>query len=654
MKHDPLPCDTDPVYLADRRELEFLLWELFDIEHTLFGQAPYQQATRAGVQQMLDRAQQHAGRLAAAFYAADRDPARRVDDQTVHIPPAYHALWQEHLRDWFWMRQQADLCGSAPSGTQPLPHVVTQRLPHVVIQAAMEMFFGANPSFMPYSGFTPAACALLRDHGTPLQRQRFLARMESVEWDACMCATEREAGSDLSAVRTSARHLDGEVYAITGEKILVSAGMHSLTGNTLYLVLGRISTSRSSPLSLSCFLVPRHWVEEDGSLSPNHVVCAEVHDKMGLNGCANTRLLFGRDQVTRGYLLGNAPNVALLQLHGLMSRARIETGLFGVSVASSAYLRALRFARRRVQGATFDKSSNPWAPKVAIIEHHDVQRMLLDMKARVEGCRALVGRVTLWASQLQACRHAPAHGDDPAGNAGTSAEAERLLRLIALFSPITKAYVSEEAWGVVTQAIQVHGSAGYLRNSPLEQYARDVKVLTLWEGTTYIQAQDLVRDKLAFGRKAVVMRDFDDEVRRLLVQRDAWPELADDFDRLTQAHGALGAALAELGRQAEAGRLMQLSQFATRFLTAFGDVALAWNLLDAACVAQRRLRALPPGDPQGPFYRGKLKCARYFIRNVLPRVTAIGQLIAQAEHCHVEADSLEFAGPAPHDQHEVA
>jgi acyl-CoA dehydrogenase len=630
--NDDLRTDaTDPVYMPDRRELEFMLFELFDIERTLFGQPPYDQVSRSEVMVLLDKAQTHAGRLAAAFFAADREPACRVDDETVRIPEPYHALWREHLRDWFWMRQQADLY---PGTAGP-----SAKLPHTVIQAAMEMFFGANPSFMPYSGFTPAACALLREHGTPQQRERLLPRLESVEWDACLCATEREAGSDLSAVRTGARHLDGEIYAISGEKILVSAGMHSLTANTVYLVIARIAASRQSPLSLSCFLVPRWWVEDDGSLSPNHVVCAEVHDKMGLKGCANTRLLFGRDRTTRGYLLGNAPNVALLQLHGLMSRARIETGLFGAAVASSAYLRSLRFARRRVQGTTFDKSSNPWAPKVAIIEHHDVQRMLLEMKTKAEGCRLIVGRITLWASKLQQCRSALERGDSPARHA----EAERLHRLIALFSPISKGYVSEEAWNVVTLAIQVHGAAGYLRNNPLEQYARDVKVLTLWEGTTYIQAQDLVRDKLAFGRKAAVMRDFEDEVGMVLAQRGALAELNDDFDRLSRSLGALRGALAAFGRQAEAGGLLQISQFATRFMTAFGDVAVAWNLLDAACIAQVRLRALAADDPQRGFYRGKLKSARYFIRNVLPRVHTIAALIIDADECHVHADTSDFA-----------
>ncbi len=629
----PSSAAAAPVYLADRREIEFLLWELFDIERSLLGRSPFERSTRGDVQALLDRAQQHAARLAEAFFEADRDPARRIDDDTVRIPPRYQALWSEHVRDWYWMRQQAD--GSAPDHGGPCP------VPQLVVQVTMEMFFGANPSFMPYSGFTPAAAALIRSAGTAVQQRLFQARLDRAQWDACLCATEREAGSDLAAVKTTATELDGEVYTIEGEKILVSAGMHSLTENTLYLVLARIRSARQSPLSLSCFIVPRYWPDAQGRLQPNHVVCAEVHEKMGLNGCANTRLVFGRDQPTRGYLLGNRPNVALLQLQGLMGRARVESGIFGVAVASSAYLHALSHARRRVQGAAFDKSSNPWAPKVAIICHHDVQRMLLDMKATVEGCRALVGRVTLWGSQVQACLQAQAAD---AGNVAARTEAERLRRLIALFSPIVKAHVSEEAWHVVVQAVQVHGSAAYLRNCPLEQYLRDVKVLTLWEGTTYIQAQDLVRDKLAFGRKTALMADFTHEVRVLLDQSARFPELAGEFAGVAKALQQLNDALGSLGALANDGKLLALSQFCTRFLTMFGDVAVAWNLLAAACVAHGRLREPDLSARDAAFYAGKIKAARYFVRNVLPRVGTHAELIANAEHCHVEADSAEFTG----------
>ncbi|RQS64125.1 acyl-CoA dehydrogenase [Burkholderia sp. Bp8963] len=627
------PFDPRGVYLADRREQEFLLWELFDIERTLLTAAPYDRVSRADIEALLARAREHARTLEEAFYDSDRHPARRVSDDDVEIPAAYPAMWSEHLRDWFWMRHQADMSGTLRD-TSP-------RVPHLAIQVTMEMFFGSNPSFMPYSGFTPAAAALLREHGTDLQRRRFLDKLESGEWDACLCATEREAGSDLSSIQTRATHLADDMYAISGEKILVSAGMHALTGNTLYLVLGRIDSARPSPLSLSCFIVPRYWIEDDGRVVPNHVVCAEVHDKMGLKGCANTRLVFGRDGATRGLLLGDSPNVALLQLYALMSRARIETGIFGVSLASSAYLHALGHARRRVQGTTFDKSSNPWAPKVAIIEHHDVQRMLFDMKAKVEGCRLIVARITFWASRLQQCRAALQHAADPT----LRAQAERLSRLIALFGPVSKAYISEEVWHVVTQAIQVHGASGYLRERPLEQYARDLKVLSLWEGTTYIQAQDLVRDKLGFGRKRAAMLDLQEEILQVADAARSAPELTDDATALVRAWDTLDGALTTLGTLAEAGRMMQASQFMTRFMTMFGDVIVGWNLLDAANAAHRKLAALDAGSDDRPFYLGKIKSMRYFVRNILPRVDATAALLRQADHCHVDADAAEFASP---------
>ena len=362
------PTPQPPVYTPDHRDLEFLLWELFDIEHTLLGQAPYEQTTRPDVQRLLARAQQHATRLAAAFHAADRDPARRIDDHTVHIPAPYHALWREHLRDWFWMRQQADLCVTPPSAAA--------RLPHVAIQAAVEMFFGANPSFMPYSGFTPAACALLREHGTPQQRERFLARLESVEWDACMCATEREAGSDLTAVRTRAEHLEGEVYAITGEKILVSAGMHSLTGNTLYLVLGRLATARNSPLSLSCFLVPR--VLPGGER--NAMRFLRLKDKLGNKSNASSEIEYDG---ASGWLVGEEGR-GVRTIVEMVNMTRLDC-VIGTSMGMrTALVQATHHARHR---SAFGK---------ALIEQPAMRNVLADLAVEAEASTT----VALWLAAL--------------------------------------------------------------------------------------------------------------------------------------------------------------------------------------------------------------------------------------------------------------
>lgn len=623
---------ASPALVPDRREIEFVLFELLAIERELLGRPPYDGVSRRDVDALLDRAERHAAALGSAFAAGEQDPARRIDARTVHVPAAFVPLWTEHVRDWFWLRLQADF-----SIDRRFPDA---RVPHALVQVTMEMFFGANPAFMPYSGFTPTACSLIRERGTPGQQARFLDALGSGRWDACLCATEQQAGSDLTAVQTRAEHVDGEVYRICGEKILITAGMHPLTENTLYLVLGRIGDGRDSPLSLSCFLVPRHWQDDDGTMHDNGVRCEEVHDKMGLRGCANTRLRFGDGAGTRGLLLGNQPNLALVQLHWLMARARIETGVFASWVASSAYRRAVRHAANRVQGAPFEKSANPWAAKVEIIRHGDVQRMLLDMKARSEGCRMIVARVSGWLSRLQQI-----HWHD-APEATDREEAGRLARLVGLFGPVIKGYISEEAWVVVTQAIQVHASVGYLRDCPLEQYARDVKVTTIWEGTTYIQAQDLVRDKLAFGRKRNVYAEFESLVRAVIARADGHPELAPERERIAAALDALGHALALLGTMAERGRLARVSQFATRFLTAFGDVATAWNLLDAACLASRRLAAADAGGDDAAFYRAKLKTVRYFVFNVLPRLHTLVDTLESAEFSHVDLDIDEFSIPA--------
>ena len=624
------PASAGSVYLSDPREIDFFLWEFFRVDETLLRLPPFDRVDRAEVQALRVRAAAHAERLAAAYVDGDRDPARRIDDDNVHIPASFPALWEEHLRDWNWMRRQVD---------ETLQYDDAERLlPQLVNQVFGEAFIGANPAFMTYCGFTPAAATLIRQRGTARQKQLFLDKLDSVEWDACFCATEADAGSDLAAVRTSAEPLGDGVYAITGEKVYISAGMHPLTRNTIHLVIGRMASSAASPMSLSCFIVPRYWPEADGTLSPNNVACAHVEDKMGLNGCANTRLVFGGGKPTRAFLLGDKANVALLQLSGLMNKARVHTGVHSVGLASSAYLHALRYARRRRQGASFDQSANPRAPKVPIIEHLDVQRMLLDMKSKVEGARLLMGRIAFHASMIQHYHYLQDHR----GERIDRADLDRHRRLLSLLSPIGKAYVSDEAWNIVTQAIQVHGAEGYLRRRPLEQYARDMKILTIWEGTNYIQSQHLVRDRLGFGRQSTAMQDFEHEVRRVLAQAAGFPELATEFSALEQALGHLRGALADIGRHAEAGKLLLVSQFCTRFLTLFGEVAVGWNLLEAACIAARRLREIDAGDADRAFYSGKLKSVRYFALNVLPRAAVVAQLIRDGDATCVRADSLEF------------
>ncbi|MEZ5920154.1 MAG: acyl-CoA dehydrogenase [Parvularculaceae bacterium] len=612
-------------YLKDNREASFFLWELFKVDKEFIGIPPFDQVSREDCENLWRNSEAHASRLSSAWHAGDENPAYLDGDGKVVIPKVYHDLWDEHLRDWFWMRYQGE--------TVSLGEERPVRYPHLLLQLISEQFGGSNASFMTYCGFTPGAYNLIRVRGTDLQREVFCDPLRSVRWDACFCATESEAGSELTAIRTNAEHIEGEIYSVQGEKCYITAGSHELTENTVYLVLGRIKGARANSMSLSCFIVPRYWPGEGGELLDNNVSCTHVERKMGLSGCANTRLAFGADGVTRGYLLGDRPNVALLQLAMLMRKARIGTGSLALALASSAYLRSLTYARARIQGAPFDQASNSSAVRVPIIEHRDVQRMLLEMRSKVEGCRTLIGAISFHSSKMAI---------ELAKDSPDREVVSRHSRLAMLYSPIAKAYISDQAWRITELAIQVHGAVGYFRDLPLEQYARDVKILSIWEGTNYIQSQDLVRDKLGFGRKSIVMREFEEDIRDFLSSADSYPSLQSEFTALTSALDALLGAMEAIAGHADEKRLLLVSQYCTRILEMFGEIMVGWGLLRAAVVASERLNCADCTECDLAFYRGKVKTTQFFIRNILPGVHTKANLIANAVHGYVELESGEF------------
>jgi acyl-CoA dehydrogenase len=613
-------------YRVNLRELRFLLWELFDAEHQFLGSAPYAGQDRAHYDAMLDRARDFALELGRSYRASDLEGCT-LEDGEVRIPAAYHALWERYRAEW-------------------VP-VFGAHVPPLVTQLVLEMFMGANPSFMTYGGFTRPAIKLLTLHGTPRQRE-FLPKLAGYTWDACFCATEPQAGTDLTAVTTHATKLADEapeVYALTGQKIFISAGMHSLTENTLYFVLGRIAPSPPDSYSLSCFVVPRFWPDpETGALGPNHIECIDLPRKMGFKGCANAHLVFGQTGTTRALLLNNRKNVGLLQLVPLMNLARMSTGMYGVGLASTAYLHAVEYARTRFQGRTIDRATDTTAPRVPIIEHADVQRMLLEMKCRVDGCRGLLGKLATSASRGAMLEATP--GADP-----VRIEKHRKLQL--LLTPICKAFISDQAWKICELAIQVHGGIGYTDASPVEQNARDVKVLSIWEGTNYIQAQDLVRDKLGFGRNSKLIRYFREELDAFLAtggELAGIPELpevgdlAPLFAQLAGGANEVERALDAIAVEVKAGRMRDSSQFYTRFLEMFGLVASGWVVLESACIARRRLGVPEVAADAGEaaFYRGKIKSAIYFFANVLPVVQQHAGVIAAMDRaaCTITAEEL--------------
>ncbi len=580
------------------------MWELFDAENQLL-KGPYHGRDRAHYDELLTRAHAFAVDLGKSYRASDIEGCALQENGEVRLPEDYYPLWERYREEW------------APVFTKGAA------LPPIISQLIFEMFMGANPSFMTYGGFTRPAIKLLQLHGTPHQKG-FLQPLLDYTWDACFCATEPRAGSDLTAVSSRATPVAGDVYAITGEKIYISAGMHSLTENTLYFALGRTETASPDSFSLSCFIVPRFWPDpETGKLEPNHVECIALPRKMGLKGCANTHLVFGKSGTTRALLLGNRKNVGLLQLQPLMNQARMSTGMFGVGIASSAYLHAVQYAATRAQGRVIERTSDTTAPRVNIIEHADVQRMLLEMKSRVDACRGMLGKLAAFATRASIQEAAPEPDPD---------RVEKFRKLQLLLTPICKAFISDQAWKICELAIQVHGGVGYTDASPVEQCARDVKILSIWEGTNYIQSQDLVRDKLGFGRNSRLMRFYREELDAFLSAEEARGEaLAPLCAERRRGADEVERALGAIADEVKEGRMRDSSQFYTRYLEMFGLVTGGWVLLESACIAQRRLRdpEVAKDPAESAFYRGKVKSTNYYFANVFPLLELHARVLGQ-------------------------
>ncbi|WP_226647813.1 acyl-CoA dehydrogenase [Microbulbifer variabilis] len=606
------------IYKSDLREFKFLIENQFYQTKALFEHPLYKDCSVEVLEDVLQRAKEFATEvLGPGYQEADEQSCHLVDGK-VQLPSSFSEMWSRFKEEW------GDL--SSASGAQRTD------LPPFIMQMLLEMFMGANPSFMTYGGFCLPSSTLVEKYGTELQKALFKDKLATSEWTSCLCLTEPQAGSDVSLVETKASEQEDGTYLLTGEKYLISAGMHDLTGNTLYFVMGRGEKSGSGTYGLSCFIVPKFWVEEDGSLGEfNHVECISLADKMGFKGCANTHLTFGKNGQCRAYLLGNRENVGLLQFLTLMNQARISTGVYALGMASSAYYNALAYASKRLQGKRFHESFSATASRVNIVEHVDVQRMLLEMKSKVEGCRALIAKLTLSESLLKTFE----------GDEAKKSEVAHHQGLVNLLTPVVKAYISDQAWRICELAIQTCGGQGYLKELGIEQYARDIKVLAIWEGTNYIQSQDLIRDKLGLGNSSKLFQIYKNEFETFMDRAADFPKFKAEFSRLQESFTHLETVLKAVHVWVRTKEMFKIPAYSTRILHMMGDITLAWLLLEAACSASSRLSN---EEDEKAFFESKITSAKFFIRNELPRTKMVMEIIQDHDSfCQVDTpvwDSL--------------
>ena len=587
-------------YKSNLRDIQFNLFEVLR-RQDLLGQPTYDELDEETVRGILGELERMAtGPLAESFADADRNPP--VFDPATHsvrIPESLRKSYRAFMdAEWYRLSLPVELGGTGA--------------PRSLNWAMAELILGSNPAIWMYaSGHTMAR--VLWELGTPEQK-RFAEQAIEREWGATMVLTEPDAGSDVGAGRTRAIEQQDGTWHIEGVKRFITSAEHDLADNIFHLVLARPEGAGPGTKGLSMFLVPKYLVNEDGSLGErNGVYITNVEHKMGLKASTTCEVTFGADRPAVGTLVGGVHD-GIRQMFMVIEDARMMVGTKAIATLSTGYLNALDFARNRVQGADLTQMTDKTAPRVTIIHHPDVRRMLMLQKAYAEGMRALV----LYTASIQdTIQLAAAQGQ------GAQSD-EVAVGLNDLLLPVVKGVGSERSYEMLTLALQTLGGSGFLQDYPVEQYIRDAKIDSLYEGTTGIQSLDLffrkiVRDNgQAFGALLGRIRDFaaaEGGNGRLKAERAALAEAAGHVEAMA---GAMAGFL--MGSADQPEQVYKVGLNTTRLLMALGDLVIGWQLLTHADIALRRLDEIDAGHPDRDFYAGKLSAGRFFAATVLPRL----------------------------------
>jgi alkylation response protein AidB-like acyl-CoA dehydrogenase len=609
-------------YKSNLRDLEFTLFEVLRVQDRM-GAGPFAEMDRDTAHYVLAEVDRLArGPLADSFAEADRHPpVFDPETHTVEIPAAfkksYRALWEG---EWYRVDLPSDLGGYGA--------------PHPLRWAVSELMLGANPAvFMYMSG--PSMAVVVHRNGTT-EQQRWAQFMIDKGWCATMVLTEPDAGSDVGAGRTRAIQQPDGSWHLEGVKRFITSGEHDLTDNIMHLVLarpeGRGITPAPGTKGLSLFLVPKyHFDTETGELGErNGVFVTNVEHKMGIKASATCELTFGAHGTPAvGWLLGGEHN-GIAQMFQAIEYARMMVGTKAIATLSSGYLNALEYAKQRVQGRDITQMSDRTAPRVTIMHHPDVRRMLMLQKSYAEGLRALYLYTATYQDTVEL------GGEDAALAA----------RVNDLLLPIVKGVGSERAYEMLTLSLQTLGGSGFLQDYPIEQYIRDAKIDSLYEGTTAIQSQDF------FFRK--IVRDGGQAVRHLNSQIQTFLDAGSGNGEFKNERVLLATAVSDLqamlnamvgflaSAQQDPRSTYKVAQQTVRLLMSTGDVLIGWLLLRQAEVALTAALATEVSAKDKAFYQGKIAAASFFARNVLPELTARRAIVEATDNTLMEIPEDAF------------
>ena len=613
--------------LVNTRDQHFLLFEQFGIEK-LFETETFKDFSKDDVLMMMNEAEKMALNVILPTYEVGDKEGCTFKDGKVTVPKCYHDAFKKYCEaGWLAQIEPIDVGG--------------QGIPFVMATANLEYCYAANFAFLMYPGLTHGAATLIQHHGTEEQKNKYMLKMYAGQWGGTKCLTAPGAGSDVGALKTKAKRLPDGKFLITGSKCFISCGDHDLTPNIVHPVLARIEGDLPGTPGISIFIVPKYRVNDDGSLGEfNDVNTGNIEHKMGIKGSATCTLNFGDEGKCIGELLGKErEGIRIMFL--MMNEARMEVGMQALGHSSAALEHAIAYAKDRIQSTPVWEMKNPDAKAVPIIQHPDVRRDLLWMKAFTEGIRAL-NYFTAYC--LDMSRAYPAEKDKWHG-------------LVELLTPICKAYSSDMAMQITSKAIDVYGGYGYCQEYPVEQYMRDCKIACLYEGTNGIQSLDLVGRKLGQNKGMNVMNMIG-EIGATIAKAKQVPELQKYAAYLEEANNAvidLTMTFAALGKSSSF--LIPILN-ASPYLEIFGDLLIGHFLLQGAAIAQEKLnaiyaekgadtkgtqRALVHDNADVAFYQGKIAAAKFFAVEVLFLVKSKCAAIKVADKVPIEMADESFA-----------
>lgn len=598
-------------FLYDIRDAKFVLKEWLDLEKLLSYDVFKDYYSVDDVDSFLDVAYKIARDVVApANEDADKIGAQFIDGKVV-TPDSFKEVYKT--------------CMEAELGPQIADREVEGHLPWTIYAPMGEMIIAASAAIPTYWGLSAGAAGVIQKYASPELKKRFLPKMFSGEWGGTMNLTEPGAGSDVGAATTKAYPTDTPgLYKIKGTKMFITAGDHDIVENFVHLVLARIEGAREGTAGLSLFIVPKIWVNEDGSLGEwNDVTTVGIEHKMGLKGSATCTLSYGENNNCYGWLIGDPPGEdgkgqGMKQMFTMMNEERLNTGLLAQGVMAAACYNAIAYSKERIQGT---KLTDPKGPKVRIIEHEDVRRMLLLQKSVVEACRALLFRTYYYVDMAH-------ESPDPE-------EREYAHHMFMLNNPLCKAYTSDMAWLMCGEAIQTYGGYGFIEEYPVAQLARDVKIFSIWEGTNYIQSLDLVARKFTMGGGKYLMA-WMKEISDFIEANKNVPGFEKEFKMLSECYAEYQAVLGQLNKFLSEGKITMMPLYSTRILHATAMIYCGRLMLDQALLADSKLKEVGEDHYDASFYKGKIATGKFYVMNVVPQIFAIRKMIEGADATAIE------------------